>query len=118
MDEDRLWGSALGSERRECSGGGKKFVEVVEVESKVKKKKQLVRLSAVFTGLTALLELKQVALCSHANVKCELKPGKAKVLVGNESHEMDGNSARRARRFTVYTVVIDGCRSFNSVSAG
>lgn len=35
MDEDRLWGSALGSERRECSGGGKKFVEVVEVESKV-----------------------------------------------------------------------------------
>lgn len=41
MDEDRLWGSALGSERRECSGGGKKFVEVVEVESKVKKKNNL-----------------------------------------------------------------------------
>lgn len=50
-----------------------------------------------------MLELIQVALCSHANLKCELKPGKAKLLVGNESHEMDGNSARRARRFTVYT---------------
>ena len=97
---------------------------------RVEGKEQLVRLVAVFFffvfcfvlgfffgRFTALLRLIQV--CSRANLKCELKPGKTITLVGNESREMDGNSARRARRFTVYTpssmdrVVLTACLRVN-----